>query len=285
MTAAPAASAVVCTKDRPDLLPGCLASVAAALRPGDELVLVECGDSGGAAALAALDVPTVHLRVDRPGKSHQLNVGARAASGDVLVLTDDDCRVPADWVSGLAAAFEDPGVGAAFGPVRGLTSVPASDEPPPVVAGPAPVRTWEFAHGASMALRRLALEAIGGFDERLGPGAPVHGEEHDVVLRLRERGWRDVIARVGAVEHLAWRDDGEEVANVLVYERGGGAFIGAALRRHPVRNAELLKLRIGYQRALYANRAERGWWFGPRTTLAFARGLAHGLRLAERRWL
>jgi GT2 family glycosyltransferase len=285
VTSRPTATAVVCTKDRPEFLGGCLESVAAALGPGDDLVVVECGDSGAAGVVAALGVPTQHLRVDRPGKSRQLNAGAAVAAGDVLVLTDDDCRVPADWVDGLVAPFTDAGVGAAFGPVRGLTAVPGGEAPPALAPGPAPERTWEFAHGASMAVRRLALEAIGGFDERLGPGAPVHGEEHDVVLRLRERGWRDVIAPVGHVEHLEWRDDREQDENLLVYERGGGAVVGAALRRHPVANLRLLKLRLGYQRALYGDAATRGRWFGPRTTAAFAGGLVRGLRLGERRWL
>jgi GT2 family glycosyltransferase len=169
------ATAIVCTKDRPEFLAGCLSTIAAALRPGDDLVVVECGDSRGADAVGALDVPATLLRVDRAGKSHQLNVGIAAAQGDVLVLTDDDCRVPPGWVADLVEPFRDPSVGAAFGAVQGLTSIGGSDAPPAVVPGPAPVRTWEFAHGASMAVRRRAIDAIGGVGEGPGPRAPLHG--------------------------------------------------------------------------------------------------------------
>src|SRR3546814_18359204 len=82
-----------------------------------------------------------------------------------------------------------------------------------------------------MALRRHAAIEVGGFDERLGPGAPLHGEEHDLVLRLYEAGWQGVVADAPVVEHLDWRDDSERLANLLVYSRGAGAFLGAALRR------------------------------------------------------
>src|SRR3546814_4062134 len=91
-----------------------------------------------------------------------------------------------------------------------------------------------------MALRRHAAIEVGGFDERLGPGAPLHGEEHDLVLRLYEAGWQGVVADAPVVEHLDWRDDSERLANLLVYSRGAGAFLGAALRRSPKAAAPLV---------------------------------------------
>ena len=45
---------VVCTKDRPQMLPACVASIDADLGTGDELILLEDGDSGAAEALAPL---------------------------------------------------------------------------------------------------------------------------------------------------------------------------------------------------------------------------------------
>src|SRR3546814_18684182 len=98
----------------------------------------------------------------------------------------------------MSAAFDDPRVGAAFSDVKGLSSV-AGDEPPPLPPGPPPAVTWAYLNGAGMALRRHAAIEVGGFDERLGPGAPLHGEEHDLVLRLYEAGWqgREEERRVG----------------------------------------------------------------------------------------
>lgn len=48
------------------------------------------------------------------------NEGIRAAGGDVVALTDDDCRPPADWVATVASAFErHPEAVCVEGPVRG----------------------------------------------------------------------------------------------------------------------------------------------------------------------
>jgi GT2 family glycosyltransferase len=132
-----------------------------------------------------------------------------------------------------------------------------------------------------MALRRRAVLDVGGFDERLGPGAPAHGEEHDMVLRLREREWRVVFVNAPPVQHLEWRRDEEQRCNALVYERGGGAFVGAALRRSPRSGGQLLKQRLLYQWMLI--NADRR--FGLRGLVAFAGGLLYGVRLKERDWI
>lgn len=277
----PPVAVVVATRDRPELLADCVRALVAALRPGDELVVAEAGDSGAAAALAMVDErsgPVAHLvPVPGGGKSRQLNAGIARATAPVLLFTDDDCRVPEGWPGALAAALDDPAVAVAFGPVAGLTHVPGTAGaigPPP---GEAPLATWTYAHGASFAALRGAVLAVGGFDERLGPGAPAHGEEHDLLLRLREAGWRAVIADAPPVAHVGWRDDAAESANALVYERGSGAFLGAALRRSPRRAWPLVKQRLGYQRQL-----RRESPFGRRALRAFGGGLAYGVR--QRPW-
>jgi hypothetical protein len=188
--------------------------------------------------------------------------------------------VPERWSDALAAALADPTVAIAFGAVAGLTQAPGADGamagPPP---GEAPLPTWSYAHGASFAVRRAAFDAVGGFDERLGPGARAHGEEHDLLLRLREAGWRAVIADAPPVEHVAWRDPDEEEANALVYERGAGAFLGAAFRRSPRGALPLLKHRYGYQRQLLRDRSGPDRAFARRALRAFGGGFAYGLRL------
>ncbi|MDQ2648019.1 MAG: glycosyltransferase [Actinomycetota bacterium] len=270
---------VVATYDRPALLPACLASIAAALSPDDELVVSEAGDSRARDAVGGLGRPAEVVTVAATGKCRQLNLGVAATTAPIVAFTDDDCRVEPGWVDGLAASFDDPQVGIAFGPVRGLTHLPgdAAAGPPP---GEAPFVTWTYAHGASFAVRREALFAAGGFDERLGPGAPGRaGEDHDVLLRIRERGWRVAIADTPPVEHLEWRDEEESDANALVYERGAGAFLGAAVRRSPRRGWPLLKHRLGYARQLVADRPGDDRRFAWRAVRSFAGGLVYGVRL------
>jgi GT2 family glycosyltransferase len=178
----------------------------------------------------------------------------------------------------MAQPFDDPAVGVVFGNVVGLSGL-AGDQPPLLQPGAAPAVTWEYANGAAMAVRRSAALALGGFDERLGPGAPVHGEEHDLVLRLLDAGWQARIADAPPVEHLEWRDAAATRENLLVYSRGAGAFVGLALRRDLRAGLRLLARRSRYQATLWRRSGAEGRAFGPASTAAFARGLAHGLRL------
>ena len=277
----PPVAVVVATRDRPDLLPDCVRSVAGALTAGDELVVAEAGNSGAAAALAAVEGPVTRL-VPLPGggKSRQLNAGIAVASAPILLFTDDDCRVPGGWPDALAAALTDPAVAIAFGPVAGLTMAPGADAapagPPP---GEAPLLTWTYAHGASFAARRTAVLAVGGFDERLGPGAPAHGEEHDLLLRLREAGWRAVIADAPAVAHAAWRDPRKRRPTRSSTSAGRARSSAPPLRRSPRRAWPLLKHRYGYQRQLVRDRSGPDRAFARRARGAFAGGFAYGVRL------
>lgn len=276
-------TALVCTRGRPELLGDCLRSVAAALPADGELIVVAFEDYGAESLVASLGPRARFIAAPQGGKSRQLNLGLRAARHDVVVLTDDDCRVAAGWPAAMAAPFADPSVGVAFGQVEGLSAVPGAALPPPLQPGVPPPVTWQYANGAAMAVRRQAALDVGGFDERLGPGAPVHGEEHDLVLRLDEAGWAARIAAAPTVRHLEWRDAAATRQNLVVYSKGAGAFIGAAMRRDPRRWRRMLVRRARYQALLWRER-EGGLTFGPRTTWAFLAGLLHGLRLAPQRF-
>jgi GT2 family glycosyltransferase len=287
-TAEPTVSAIVCTFDRPGMIGDCIGSLQRALLASDQIVVVEAGDSAVAAALDARDggPAAVHLRSDRPGKSRQLNLGVRAAAGDLLLFTDDDVRVDARWRSAMIAAFDDPAVAVACGRVDGLhfgvePPTPAGPGQQPETAYEAPFETWTYAHGALMAIRAEALADVGGFDERLGPGAAAHGEEHDILLRLRERGWKVTIVPAAPARHLEWRDEEARGRNAIVYERGAGAFVGAALRRAPRTGWPVLTARLRYQVWLVGENPR----LGLRGLLAFTGGLLFGLRLRPRTWL
>lgn len=281
------ATVVVCTRNRPALLAKCLQSVAASMRSDDELIVVESGDGRGAEVLVGLPpaAKSRHVSSADRRKSSKLNIAIRHSSTEVLVLTDDDCRVAPGWLDAMTTVFSDPEVGVAFGAVRGLDAAPGGTGPPRLAAGPAPVANWKYAHGASMAVRRAAVVDVGGFDERLGPGARTHGEEADMILRMAGSGWTCVVTDAPAVTHLEWRSPEESRANLMVYERGAGAWLGAALRRDPRRVAKIFVLRIHYQIGLWTDRRARGVWYGPRMTIAFLGGLLRGLTYAPRRWL
>ncbi len=281
----PSASVVVATHARPQFLKDCVDSIAASLGPGDELIVVESGGNDAMPILDGCAAAVSHIRSPHRGKSAKLNAGIRAARGDVIVVTDDDCRVPPEWVDRMARPFDNPAVGVAFGPARGLTSMTRGASLPAIPAGPAPPELWNYAHGASMAVRKRAVTEVGGFDERLGPGAPAHGEEGDLVLRMLSAGWTCEIADAPPVAHLDWRDDEESLRNLLVYQRGSGAYLGAGVRRDAGRAMKPLVLRLAHEIRQWRHSRTRGWRFGPKMSTAFAAGLLHGARLASRRFL
>lgn len=280
----PKVSLIVCTAGRSRLLAGCLESAGEALRSGDELIVVESAGEFGRESvdrLARQGLKTIHIRVEPPGKSRQLNAGIRVATGSILLLVDDDVRVPSSWADDMLASFADETVGVAFGPVKGLSRVPGSGEPEMPPPGEAPLETWSYAHGASMAVRRATALDVGGFDERLGPGAGAHGEDHDFVNRARCHGWRVMIVPSEPVSHVDWRSPQENRRNALVYERGGGAIVGTALRRSAREGWPVLRSRVSY--LVTISRKHRS--FGPPALAAFLSGLVYGLRLPERSWI
>lgn len=277
-------SAIVCTRGRAEMLPDCLASLVAGLRDGDELIVVESGEGGAEQAIQRLGSPdpnVVHIRVDRPGKCHQLNLGIRAARGDVLLLTDDDVRVDPDWPDAMAAPFQDLAVGIVCGRIRGLTNAPGFGPAPDMPTGEAPYETWTFAHGAAMAVRTIAAFEAGGFDERLGPGRDAVGEDHDFLLRVRERAWRIEVSDAVPAQHLEWRSEDENLHNALAYERGAGAVVAAAVRRSRQSGYRLTKSRLLYQWQMLTHNPP----FGTRALVSFTGGFLYGLRLGERDWL
>jgi glycosyltransferase involved in cell wall biosynthesis len=284
-TARPPASIVLATHARPAFLSDCIASIVAAMAVGDELIVMECCNPEARALLASFGPAVVHVSGPHASKTAKLNAAMRRTRAEVVPLTDDDCRVPPDWVDSMVGAFANPVVGVAFGPVHGLSSIPNSVAPV-VAPGPGPPELWNYAHGASMAVRRNAVMDVGGFDERLGAGTKARGgEEADLVLRLAGRGWTCEIADTSVVQHLDWRDEQETMGNLLGYQRGGGTYLGAGLRRDVRRAAKPFLLRVRHETGIWRDGDARGRWFGPRMSIAFAGGLVRGMSFRSRQFL
>jgi GT2 family glycosyltransferase len=276
--ARPAATVLVCTRSRGELLLGCFEAIVKALGPSDELLVVEAESDSARAAVTSLgDARCNWLRAQLPGKSRQLNQGIAAARNGIVLITDDDCRVPTGWVDAMVAPFLEPDVGITFGPVDGLTRIAGAGSGNRFPAGPAPAEGWAYSHGAAMAVRRTAALQVGGFDKRFGPGTPVvGGEEADTVLRMEAAGWRCWLAEAPPVEHQKWRTDEQELRNLLAYERAGGAWVGAALRRDPWGAARAIETRLRYQAGHFRSPAPRA--FAVRAQAAFCAGVVTGLR-------
>ena len=165
-------------------------------------------DPAVAAAEAAMAAhPGVPARLVRDPRLHGSNRKVSQllnlqglARHPVLVVADADMRVEADWLSRATAPLADPGVGLATCLYR---SEPADGRFPSRLA--ALGTDWHFlpgaalgeamgqargCYGATMALRREALDRIGGF----APLSDLLADDHALGEAVRRLGLRVVVA-------------------------------------------------------------------------------------------
>lgn len=221
MAARPRVSLIICTRDRPQALARCLASVAAA--HGLDEILVVDNAPGDPATRRVVDGfrDIAYLAEPRPGLSIARNAGLEATRGDLVLFTDDDVVIEPDWPDAMARAFEDPAVMA----VTGLV-LPAELESEAQVAFERDlggfgqgframdfdasffaamksrgVPVWLIGSGANMGFRREAFEQVGRFDERLGAGASGCSEDSEMWYRLLATGHRCRYEPTAVVHH------------------------------------------------------------------------------------
>jgi GT2 family glycosyltransferase len=166
--AEPFCSVVVPTRDRPDQLAECVASLATLDYPRERFEAIVV-DDGGAAALEPVLAP-LHGRLDmtlleRPaaGNAAARNAGAGAARGDLLVFTDDDCVADRGWLRALAArAAAEPEAAIGGRTLAGADGLCASAAQLVVETG----SRWSRFHPSNnLALPAAGFRELGGFDE------------------------------------------------------------------------------------------------------------------------
>ncbi len=186
-------SVVVPTYKRPELLARCLNALAAQeIDPRSyEIIVVDdaaCQQTWRlveemARHLLARDGPCLrYIAVcgKRHGPAAARNIGWRAAQGELIAFTDDDCIPQQDWLRAGTAAFVDGVIG-----VSGKVFVPLPEMPTDYERNAARLAYSEFVT-ANCFYRRSALEAVGGFDERF---TMAWREDSDLFFRLlKEEG-------------------------------------------------------------------------------------------------
>lgn len=276
---------VLCSRDRAALLAEALPPLLAALRPGDELLVVDSASRDTSVAAVAEAAGARLLRCDQPGLSRARNLGWRATDRPLVLFTDDDCRPLPGLVAATVAAFTDPRVGAVWGNVvaggdAGI-ALSVSD-----ASGPAEYTGAEdlsaIGHGACMAFRRTALEALGGFDDALGVGGLLgSGEDKDAFWRAVQAGWATRSAAGMSVTHVSWRDDAEGRRVMYRYGVGAGA---VAVKRHRLTRQRGLVLGELWRHGLLpaARWARHGRYAASSGALTRAVGVLSGVRQARR---
>lgn len=206
-------SVVVPTRDRLGLLEPCLRALRTDLADDDELVVVDSASADRSALAAMAQRYDARLvRSERAGASLARNLGWRAARGDVVAFVDDDVRVRPGWARAMRAAFDaDPEL--AF--VTGRVVVPDDQldaERPVAVTSRTeratlhPGLSGDLGASANLAVRRSALAAVGGFDERLGPGTwAASAEDLDLFDRLFRANYPGLFEPSACSVHVQWR--------------------------------------------------------------------------------
>jgi GT2 family glycosyltransferase len=222
------ASVVVVTRDNLVFTRLCLESLLGnTAGPAYEVIVVDNGSSDGTPEyLRALGAANPRLKpILNPrnaGFARACNQGLAGATGEVLVLLNDDTIVPPRWLSGLAAALDDPEVGLA-GAVTNRIGNEAEIEAEYTTLGEYLELARERAaeHDGHLldigtvtmfclAMRREVFERTGGLDQRFEVGML---EDDDYSLRVRELGLRTVCAEGVFVHHFGETSFGKLVAS------------------------------------------------------------------------
>lgn len=103
-------SIIIPTKDRPQDLVKCLESVLSQTLLPDEIVIVDASDTEklDSSVIAELNrkIKTIYLHT-AAGLTHQKNVGAKACSGDIIFVLDDDVVLKEDFVKEIVDVFDN----------------------------------------------------------------------------------------------------------------------------------------------------------------------------------
>jgi glycosyltransferase involved in cell wall biosynthesis len=136
------------------------------------------------------------------GPAAARNRGSRAASGDIIVFTDDDCEPLPNWLTDMIRPFTDPEVVGAKGVYRTRQSsivarfVQLEYEDRYRLLARRP--TIDFIDTYSAAFRRDRFLEMGGYDTSFPVAC---AEDVELSYRMSARGWRMVFAPEAKVYH------------------------------------------------------------------------------------
>ena len=273
-------SIIIATRNRADQLGQTIASLWQTRLPPHaavELILVDNGSSdetdavmAEAAARLGKWARVLHLRQPRPGKARALNAALRKAQGSVLLFTDDDVRVPTEWIDPMTSAIIADDLDAIAGGIRladdlvrpwmrdahfdylACTSHKKSRQEHPTV-------------GANCAIARRVYDRIPQYDPEVGPGAIGHAEDLFFWLQMRAAGLRLSVRFDIEVEHHPSADRLTREAFLRMAKKNGDweAYVDYHWAHTPRRAPRLAVLRSWAR--LWAARSLHPleWWTHP----------------------
>lgn len=204
-------SIIIPTYNALGLLQNCIESIRAYTPETYEIIVVDNASDDGTADYCRTQGITFLSLPENRGFPVACNLGLLLASGDELLLLNNDVVVSRGWLHNLQAAlYSSPAVGI-VGPVTNYAS--GRQQVPVLYEGlegyhqaavtaniPNPAKWVETRRlvGLCFLFKRELLDAIGLLDERYSPG---HYEDDDFCYRARLKGYRLLIAGDCLVHH------------------------------------------------------------------------------------
>jgi hypothetical protein len=192
-------SFIIPVKNDSKRLKSSLTAIAANARPGIsiEIVVADNGSTDDSAEVAASAGARV-LRLPALGVSELRNRAAEASTGELLAFVDADNVVAPGWIASALDVMADDKTGAA----GALCSAPADGTWVQAAYDALRGRTVgktdaSWLGSGNLAVRRVAFEAVHGFDATLEAC-----EDVDMCQRLRSTGWKIVGDERMASVHL-----------------------------------------------------------------------------------
>jgi len=238
----PRVSVVICAYNAERTMDACLGSLRTLNYPNYEIIVVNDGSKDQTLAISerhqqayAADPEAPPLRIitqENKGLSVARNVGAAAATGEIVAYTDSDCVPDPDWLAFLVYRFVRSGFVAVGGPnfpPPEPALVPAAVAVSP--GGPAHVllddEVAEHVPGCNMAATKKALEDVGGFE----PIFSAAGDDVDLCWRLQNRGYAIGFSPAATV----WHYRRNTVKAYLRQQMGYGKAEALLYFKHPYR--------------------------------------------------
>ncbi len=228
----PRVSVVVCAYNAERTMDACLASLEKLSYPDYEVIVVNDGSTDRTLEISEGYPDCRIISQENKGLSVARNVGAEAATGEIVAYTDSDCVADPDWLNYLVGTMVEKGVVACGGP--NFSPAETSLVPEAVAVSPgAPCHVLlddeiaEHIAGCNMAFRRDVLLSIGGFD----PIFRAAGDDVDICWRLQDAGYQIGYSAAGFV----WHFRRNTVKAYIGQQKGYGKAEALVYGKHPQR--------------------------------------------------
>ena len=226
----PKCSVIVCSYNGASTVESCLRSMERIRYPDYEVVFVDDGSKDNTQEILQKFPWVRNIRQKNMGLSYARNVGAKAATGEIIVYTDSDCEADEDWLYYIALALvrsNHVGMGGPnLIPDEGSWVADCVGLSP---GGPTHVmindREAEHVPGCNMAYYKWAFEQINGFD----PQYRAAGDDVDFIWRLQALGYSIGFSPAAQV----WHYRRNTIKAYLKQQRGYGIAEALLKYKHP----------------------------------------------------